>query len=80
MRPPKLFFLITFLLMLGGCSARDSQGVADEFQRWTEYVKDYRTNICFLRMRGNVEPTLMVPCTPEVERVLLNPRPPASMR
>lgn len=80
-RSAKLFLFLTVLLTLGGCPARDPDvAIAKDFQKWTEYVKDHRTGLCFLRMVGALKVDTQVPCTPEVERLLINPRAPASMR
>jgi hypothetical protein len=38
-----------------------------------EYLKDHRTGLCFLRVEASVDPIIVVPCTSEVERVIVNP-------
>lgn len=44
----------------------------DPFVRY-EYLKDHRTGICFVRAVGSLASIDVVPCTPEVERLTVNP-------
>ena len=82
----KLFFLVAFALFCGACAAGQAKQTcvpvyADEsvknyengFSDGVVYFKDYRVNQCYAVGKYRMVLT-NVPCTPEVEKVLVNKR------
>jgi hypothetical protein len=67
---------ILFLLCLMGCGPLGQEGTKKEAQN-IEYYKDSRTNLCFVRniVCGSdgccYNVFANVPCTPEVEKLLI---------
>lgn len=64
------YFLL--LLMLIGCDNRTDAQIQAEEARSIVYVKDSRTNLCFVETHsyGGYRQFANVPCSPEVERLI----------
>lgn len=69
-----LFMLCVGIIVFTGVkNARTNANHLNPIANLYEYVKDHRTGLCFLKRRGVTDQTVLVPCTPEVERLLVNP-------
>lgn len=61
------------VLIAANVDARRHTGKGNPVAEFYEYVKDHRTGLCLLKSQRGAVPMTLVPCTPEVERLLVNP-------